>query len=84
MAEVRFARDEIDEAEKVCDEADALVSPTESRVSQLWLGPLHIKVLLAQGKRDLARQKLIAYQTLVSECQSPRFTAEAARLATLV
>ncbi|HKR21744.1 MAG TPA: hypothetical protein VJS17_04075, partial [Pyrinomonadaceae bacterium] len=84
MAEVRFGRNEIDEAEKVCDEADALVSPTESRVSQLWLGPLHIKVLLAQGKRDVAREKLIAYQTLVNECQSPRFTAEAARLATIV
>ena len=84
MAEVRLGRNEIDEAEKLCDEADALVSSTESRVSRLWLGPLHITVLLAQGKREAAREKLTAYEALVAECQSPRFTAEAARLASLI
>lgn len=81
MAEVRRSRQELDEAEKICDQAEALVSPTESRVSRLWLGPLHINVLLAQGKRDVASEKLTAYQALVADCQSPRFTAEAARLA---
>ncbi len=80
MAEVYRLRNEIDEAERVCEQADALVSSTESRVSRLWLGPLHIDVLLAQGKRDEAREKLIAYEALVADCQSPRFTAEAARL----
>ncbi len=81
MAEVRRSRKELDEAEKICEQAETLISPTESRVSRLWLGPLHINVLLAQGKSEVAREKLTAYQALVADCQSPRFTAEAARLA---
>ena len=80
LAEVYLRRNEFDEAERICQQADELVSPTESRVSRLWLGPLHMDVLLAQGKRDEAREKLIAYEALVAECQSPRFTSEAARL----
>jgi ATP/maltotriose-dependent transcriptional regulator MalT len=81
LAEVRLRRDELAEAEDVCRQADELVSPTESRVSQLWLGPLHIKVLFALGKKDEAAEKLTAYKALVAECQSPRFTSEAYRLA---
>ena len=81
MAEVHLGRHELDDAERFCDQADALVSPTESRVSRLWLGPLHIKVLMAQGKHDAAREKLTAYEALVADCQSPRFTAEAGLLA---
>ena len=84
FAEVRFRRAEIEEAEQLCRTAEELVSPTESRVSQLWLGPLYIEVLLAANKRDEATKKLAAYQTLVAECQSPRFTSEAARLATKI
>lgn len=92
MGEVRFRRavaggfgdDELAEAERLCATAEDLVSPTESRVSQLWLGPLYIEVLLAQGKRDQAAAKLATYQELVAECQSPRFKAEAARLASLL
>jgi tetratricopeptide (TPR) repeat protein len=80
MAEVRFRRGEVDEAEQLCRQADELVSPTESRVSRLWLGPLHIDILVAQGKLDEAREKLNIYQELVDDCQSPRFTADAARL----
>jgi len=83
LAEVRFRRDELAEAEEACRKADELVSPTESRVSQLWLGPLYIEVLLALGKRAEAVEKLTAYQALVAECQSPRFTSEAHRLAKL-
>jgi len=81
FAEVRFRRGEIEEAEQLCRQAEELVSPTESRVSQLWLGPLHIEVLLAAQKRNEAANKLTAYQMLVAECQSPRFTSEATRLA---
>ena len=84
MAEVRVCRNEFEEAEKICLEAEALVAPTESRISRLWLGPLHMDVLLAQGKRDEARDKLSAYEALVAECQSPRFTAEAGRLRTVL
>ena len=85
---------DLDEAERLCTEAYELIAPTESRVARLWLGPLHIDVLLSQSerekqqnnqttadtKRDRARQLLTEYQELVSECQSPRFTAEAVRL----
>ncbi|HYV10852.1 MAG TPA: protein kinase [Pyrinomonadaceae bacterium] len=84
LAEVRFRRDELEEAEEVCRDADALVSPTDSRVSQLWLGPLYINVLLALGKKDEAAEKLTAYQALVAKCQSPRFTSEAHRLAQVI
>jgi hypothetical protein len=61
-----------------------LIAPTESRDSRIWLGPIYIEVLLAQNKRDEAREKLTAYQTLVAECQTPRFANEATRLAALV
>jgi len=81
LAEVRLRRDELNEAEAVCRQADELVSPTESRVSQLWLGPLFIKVLVALDKKDEAAEKLTAYEALVAECQSARFTSEASRLA---
>jgi len=84
LAEVRFRRGELEEAEKVCHEADELVSPTESRVSQLWLGPLYIEVLLAAQKRAEAVKKLTDYKALVAECQSPRFTNESIRLAGLI
>jgi tetratricopeptide (TPR) repeat protein len=83
LAEVRFRRDELEEAEAVCRQADALVSPTDSRVSQLWLGPLYIKVLMARGKNAEAKERLASYSLLVAECQSERFKAEASRLTRL-
>jgi hypothetical protein len=89
--------DELDEAERLCAEAAEIVSPTDARLSRLWLGPLYIEVLLAQGKRaeaendntaadrkySEAAKMVAAYQELVADCQSPRFTAEAARLAAM-
>lgn len=81
MAEVHVRRSEFAEAEQFCKQADELVSPTESRVSQLWLGPLYIEVLLAQAKLEEAADRLRTYQALVADCQSPRFTSEAERLA---
>ncbi|HKP84029.1 MAG TPA: AAA family ATPase, partial [Pyrinomonadaceae bacterium] len=84
LAEVRFRRGELEEAEKVCRQADELVSPTESRVTQLWLGPLYIEVLLAAQKRAEAEKRLSDYKALVAECQSPRFTNESIRLAALI
>jgi tetratricopeptide (TPR) repeat protein len=84
LAEVRFRRNELDEAERVCRETEEFIAPTDSRVCRLWLGPLHIEVLLALNKRDEAMHKLTDYQALVAECQTPRFTAEASRLAALV
>jgi hypothetical protein len=95
LADVRFRRGELGEAERLCAVTDDFIHDTESRVSQLWLGPLYIDVLLAAAKqaeaegktpdalskRDLAAEKLARYQELVAECQSPRFTREAERLA---
>ena len=89
--------DELNEAERHCAEAAEIVSPTDARLSRLWLGPLYIEVLLAQGKRaeaendnaaaerkySEAAKMVAAYQELVADCQSPRFTAEAARLAAM-
>ncbi len=80
LAEVRFRRDELEEAEEVCRQADALVAPTDSRVSQLWLGPLYIKVLMARDKKAEAKERLAKYNLLVAECQSERFKSEASRL----
>jgi predicted ATPase len=98
LAEVRLRRGELDEAEQVCAAASAIVSNTESRVSQLWLGPLYVEVLLALAERAsagkdseeaaakvrLAAEYLGQYQLLVAECQSPRFRREAERLANSV
>ena len=81
LAEVRFYRNEFEEAERVCREAEEFIAPSDSRVCRLWLGPQHIEVLLALNRRDEAAQKLVDYQALVAECQTPRFTAEASRLA---
>ncbi len=75
---------ELSEAERLCVAATELVGPTESRVSKLWLGPLYIRVLLAQNKPTEAAEKLAAYKILVMECQSPRFKEEAARLEELL
>ena len=84
LALVHFRRNELDEALRICNEAEEFIAPTESRVGRLWLGPLHIDVLLAADKRAEAKKKLIDYQALVAGCQSPRFTAEASRLAALI
>jgi tetratricopeptide (TPR) repeat protein len=84
LAYVRFRRGEFDEAERVCGAISEVVSGTDSRVSRLWLGPLYIEVLLAAGKRDLAARHLADYQELVADCQSPRFTREAERLAEVI
>jgi ATP/maltotriose-dependent transcriptional regulator MalT len=84
LADVRFRRGELEEAEKICCEAGELISPTDSRVTQLWLGPLYIEVLLAAEKRDEAVKRLTEYQALVAECQSLRFKNEATHLTQLL
>lgn len=84
MAKVHLRRNELDEAEDFCRQADELIASTESRISRLWLGPLYIDILVAKGKRDEALQKLSVYQGLVDDCESPRFTAEAGRLKMLL
>ncbi|HBB87088.1 MAG TPA: hypothetical protein DC047_05690 [Blastocatellia bacterium] len=98
LAQVRLARGETEEAERLCVEALELVSSTESAVSRLWLGPVYIESLLAVGREAVANgdtekanakgaraeEHLKVYQELVAACQSPMFKAEALRLADLV
>jgi tetratricopeptide (TPR) repeat protein len=94
LAYVRFRRGELAEAEAVCAAIAAIIAPTESRVSRLWLGPLYVDILMAsarelqeqqpkeaEAKLALARDLLAPYQKLVAECHSPRFQAEAVRMA---
>lgn len=95
LALVRRLRGELDEAERMCAAADELIRGTESRVSQLWLGPLYLDVLITNADRykqegrtqdavarlTHAREYLKEYQRLVGECQSPRFKKEADRFA---
>src|SRR5215813_13451985 len=64
LADVRFRRGELADAERECATINEFISETESRVSQLWLGPLYLDVLLAvaeraelEGKADLAALK---------------------------
>jgi tetratricopeptide (TPR) repeat protein len=84
LIHVRLRRGELNEAERLCEAAMEFVSGTDSRVSRLWLGPLHIEVLLAKGKRAEAEEQLASYQELVNACHSPRFSREAERLAKLL
>ncbi len=98
LAQVRLARGEAEEAERLCAEALDLVSGTESMVSRLWLGPVYLEALVAMGqqavahgdaekanaKRARAEAHLQVYQEMVAECQSPLFQAEASRLADLL
>ena len=79
-----FEIDELAEAERYCAEAAALIAPTESRVSKLWLGPLYVDVLWALGKKDEARKNVVEYRELVAQCQSPRFARQAERLEQLI
>ena len=95
LAEVRFRRGELEEAERLCAATSDFISPTESRVCKLWLGPLYMDVLIAAakraemydksaaatGKRQFAAELLSSYEDLVKQCQSPRFSREAERLA---
>ena len=98
IAQVRFLRGELDEAERLCAEILDLVEKTESRFIRLWLGPLYIQVLLALSERAgaagesekaasrhaEAADHLARYTEFVAGCQSPRFKREAVRLAGLL
>jgi tetratricopeptide (TPR) repeat protein len=95
LIHVQIYRGELEDAEATCRIATDFIGSTESRVSRLWLGPTYIDVVMqnaarlekegktedAANKYALARQLLTAYQQLVGECQSPRFTKEAEQLA---
>lgn len=84
LAHVHFRRGDLEEALRLCEEILELLGEGKSRVSRLWLGPLHIETLFSLGRVDEARQRLSEYAAIVAECQSPRFDQEVIRLGELV
>ena len=80
LAHVHFRRGELDEALARCEEHARMTAGKEARVSRLWLGPLHVEILLTMGRPDEARTVLATYADMVATCQTPYFTREVARL----
>ncbi len=94
LASVRFSRGELAEAEQLCAAAFDFVWGSESRVTQMWIGPLYLNVLIAvahelksqdriddaEAKLTRAKEILTGYRELVSVCQSPHYVREAERL----
>jgi tetratricopeptide (TPR) repeat protein len=84
LAYVHFKLGELNEAVRLSERVLELTAETDARVSKLWLGPLHIEVLLQLGRRDEASERLGAYAEMVADCQSPHFGREVSRLRGLV
>jgi len=80
LAHVHFRKGELSEALRLCEEILEMLGPEKSRISRLWLGPLHIEVLLQSGQGEEASRRLVEYEALVSECQTPRCEREIERL----
>jgi serine/threonine protein kinase len=83
LAHVHFRHGELDETLRLCDEILELLGE-KSRISRLWLGPLHIEALLLSGRREEADRRLAEYETLVSDCQTSRCEREIVRLKKLM
>ena len=84
LAHVHFKHGELDETLRLCEEILELLGEGKSRISRLWLGPLHIEALFMSGRREEASQRLAEYEALVSDCQTPRCELEVARLKKLL
>lgn len=84
LAHVHFRHGDFEEALRLCDENLELLGHGTSRVSRLWLGPLHIEALFSAGQTEEAERRLQEYETLVSDCQAPRCEWEVARLKKLL
>jgi tetratricopeptide (TPR) repeat protein len=80
LAHVHFKHGDVNETLRLCSEILELLGEERSRISRLWLGPLHIEALFVAGRRDEANQRLAQYEALVSTCQSPRCEREIERL----
>jgi len=84
LGAILVQRGRIDDGIRIFDEVWALTEGTDARVSRLWAGPSHVEALLASGRRDEARSRFEAYETLVNLCESPWFAREVPRLRTLI
>lgn len=83
LAHVHFRNGDLEEALSLCEEILGMLG-TKSRISRLWLGPLHIEALIQSGRRAEASERLAEYEALVSECQAPRCEREIVRLKKLI
>jgi tetratricopeptide (TPR) repeat protein len=84
LAHVHFKHGELDETLRLCNEILEMLGEGKSRISRLWLGPLHIEALLMSGRREEAVQRLAEYEALVSDCQTRRCEREVVRLKKLL
>jgi serine/threonine protein kinase len=84
LAHVHFKHGELDETLRLCDEILELLGAGKSRISRLWLGPLHIEALHLSGRSAAANRRLGEYEALVSDCQTPRCEREVVRLRRLL
>jgi len=84
LAHVHFKYGDLDEALRLCDEILGFLDEGKSRISRLWLGPLHIEALFISGRREEAGQRLAEYEALVSNSQSSRCEREIVRLKKLL
>ncbi|HUS12434.1 MAG TPA: AAA family ATPase [Pyrinomonadaceae bacterium] len=84
LAHVHFKDGNFAETLRLCDEILELLGDATSRVSRLWLGPLHVEALFAAGQHEEAVRRLEEYEALVSDCQAPRCELEVVRLKKLL
>lgn len=84
LAHVYFRNGELEETLRLCDEVLELIGEGKSRISRLWLGPLHVEALFASGRREEASRRLAEYEELLSVCQSPGCEREVVRLKELM
>jgi tetratricopeptide (TPR) repeat protein len=84
LAHVHFRKGDYAQTLRLCDEIFELLGDSTSRVSRLWVGPLHIEALFVSGKTEQAARRLREYEALVSDCQSPRCELEVERLKKLL
>jgi tetratricopeptide (TPR) repeat protein len=79
LAHVYFRHGDLVETIRLCDEILEMLGG-KSRISRLWLGPLHVEALFAAGQHEEAVRRLEEYEALVNDCQAPRCELEVVRL----
>jgi tetratricopeptide (TPR) repeat protein len=84
LAHVLFKQGQLEETLRLCDEILGFLSGGKSRISHLWLGPLHIEALFLSGRREEARERLAEYEVLVNNCQAPCRQQDVVRLKKLM
>ena len=84
LATVHAYRGEFREAIDRIEDAMELTKDSEGVVTHIWIGPVHIQVLLRLGRKDEARLRFEDYEKLIAGIQSPDFEDEVELLRGLV